>query len=125
MFPFIALAIVKDALPKKVFFDLVYSARLMGSAEALSLHLINEVADGDRVLERAVERARAASSHRGPIVTLGRDLYYALRGRKPDESLEDAEKALLAALELTDDEPANAIVSSQNQPAAKIISLSD
>ena len=40
-------------------------------------------ADGSRVLERAVERARAASAHRGPIVTLGRDLYYALRGRKP------------------------------------------
>ena len=35
LFPFIALAIVKDALPKKVFFDLVYSARLMSSAEAL------------------------------------------------------------------------------------------
>ena len=106
LFPFIALAIVKDALPKKVFFDLVYSARLMRSAEALSLHLVNEVADGSRVLERAVERAGAASSHRGPIVTLGRDLYYALRGRSPDESLEDAEKALLAALELTN-QPAN------------------
>ena len=36
-------------------------------------------------------------------MTLGRDLYYALRGRNPDESLEDAEKALLAALELTND----------------------
>jgi enoyl-CoA hydratase/carnithine racemase len=105
LFPFIALAIVKDALPKKVFFDLVYSARLMGSAEALALHLVNEVADGSRVLERAVQRARESASHRGPIVTLGRDLYYGLRGRNADESLERAAEALQSALELADGRP--------------------
>ena len=71
---------------------------------------------------RARRRARAsAAAHRGPIVALGRDLYYAMRGRDPDESLEHAERALLAALELTND--AEAIVSRQNQPAAKIISI--
>ncbi len=100
LFPFIALAIVKDALPKKVLFDLVYSARLMGSAEALSLHLVNEVTDREHVLERAVERARAAGSHRTQVVALGRDLYYAMRGLPADESLDRAERALLAALEL-------------------------
>src|SRR5437868_264283 len=30
LFPFIALATVRDALPKKVLFDLIYRARLMG-----------------------------------------------------------------------------------------------
>ena len=34
LFPFIALAIVKDALPKKVLFDLIYNARLMSADEA-------------------------------------------------------------------------------------------
>lgn len=102
LFPFIALAIVKDALPKKVLFDLIYSARLMDAAEALSLHLVNELADREQVLERAVERARQAGSHRAGVVALGRDLYYALRGLQADESLDRAERALLAALEVAD-----------------------
>jgi enoyl-CoA hydratase/carnithine racemase len=103
LFPFIALAIVKDALPKKVLFDLIYSARLMGSAEALTLHLVNEVTDRDRVLERAIERARAAGGHHPAVVALGRDLYHAMRGLNADESLDRAERALLAALQATDD----------------------
>jgi enoyl-CoA hydratase/carnithine racemase len=102
LFPFVALAIAKDALPKKVLFDLVYSARLMGSAEALSLHLVNEVTDREHVLERAVERARAAGRHSRAVVALGRDLYYAMRGLDAEESLDRAERALLAALELAD-----------------------
>ncbi len=100
LFPFIALAIVKDALPKKVLFDLVYSARLMPAAEALSLHLVNELAPRAAVLERAVERARQAGGHRMGVVALGRDLYYAMRGSSAEESLEQAERALLAALKL-------------------------
>jgi len=100
LFPFIALAIVKDALPKKVLFDLAYSARLMPAAEALSLHLVNEVTDRGTVLERALERARQAGGHRMGVVALGRDLYYAMRGSSAEESLELAERALLAALEL-------------------------
>jgi len=103
LFPFIALAIVKDALPKKVLFDLVYSARLMAAAEALSLHLVNEVTDRDAVLGRAIERARQAGRHRMGVVALGRDLYYAVRGSSAEESLEEAQRALLAALKL--DEP--------------------
>ena len=102
LFPFVALAIVKDALPKKVLFDLVYSARLMSSAEALSLHLINEVAESTTVLQRGIERARQASAHRAAVVGLGRDLYYAMRGQSTAESLEAAQRALLKALALPD-----------------------
>jgi enoyl-CoA hydratase/carnithine racemase len=102
LFPFIALAIVKDALPKKVLFDLVYSARLMAATEALSLHLVNEVAAPEHVLERALARARPAAGHRAGAVALGRDLYYAMRGLDADDSLDRAERALLAALELRD-----------------------
>jgi enoyl-CoA hydratase/carnithine racemase len=100
LFPFIALAIVKDALPKKVLFDLIYSARLMPAAEALSLHLVNEITDRGTVLERALERARQAGAHRAEVVALGRDLYYALRGVGAEQSLDAAERALLAALRL-------------------------
>ena len=102
LFPFIALAIVKDALPKKILFDLIYSARLMDAAEASSLHLVNELTNREQVLERAVEGARMAGAHRPDVVALGRDLYYALRGLDADESLDRAERALLAALAVAD-----------------------
>jgi enoyl-CoA hydratase/carnithine racemase len=105
LFPFIALAIVKDTLPKKVLFDLVYTARLLDSAEALSLHLVNEIADRPQLLERTLERAREAGAHRPGVIALGRDLYYAMRGLDADESLDRAERALLAALELPIDGP--------------------
>ena len=75
-------------------------ARLMPAAEALSLHLVNEVAPREAVLERAVERARQAGGHRVGVVALGRDLYYSMRGSSAEESLEQAERALLAALKL-------------------------
>src|SRR5204863_5962974 len=40
LFPFLALAVVKDALPKKLLFDIVYNARLMRAEEACALHLV-------------------------------------------------------------------------------------
>ena len=64
LFPFIALAIVRDALPKKVLFDLIYNARLMSADEARSLHVINEAVPRHAVLDRAIELAERASSHR-------------------------------------------------------------
>ena len=102
LFPFIALAIVKDALPKAVLFDLIYRARLMPAAEARALRIISEVVPRATVLDRAVEIAEQASAHRAEIVALGRDLYYRLRGTPPAQALEDARQALLAALAAAD-----------------------
>ena len=102
LFPFIALAIVKDALPKSVLFDLIYRARLMPAAEARALRIISEVVPHAAVLDRAVEIAEQASAHRAEIVALGRDLYYRLRGTPPAQALEDARQALLAALAAAD-----------------------
>lgn len=99
LFPFIALAIVKDALPKKLLFDLVYSARLMNATEARAMHVINEVVPRSTVLERAIDLAEMAGSHSPRIVALGRDLYYAMRGQRADDALEASEQALLAALD--------------------------
>ena len=102
LFPFIALAIVKDALPKSVLFDLIYRARLMPAAEARALRIISEVVPHAAVLDRAVEIAEQASAHRAEIVALGRDLYYRLRGTPPAQALEEARQALLAALAAAD-----------------------
>lgn len=99
LFPFLALAIVKDALPKKLLFDLVYSARLMSAVEAREARILNECAPRGAVLERAVALAERAAAHRAEIVALGRDLYYRMSALPPDDALEEARRALLAALD--------------------------
>jgi enoyl-CoA hydratase/carnithine racemase len=98
LFPFIALAIVKDSLPKKVLFDLIYNARLMSASEGRETHVVNEVVPRAAVLDRALELAQRASSYNLEIVKLGRDLYYNLRGAKPDDAFTQSRIALLAAL---------------------------
>jgi enoyl-CoA hydratase/carnithine racemase len=105
LFPFIALATVRDALPKKILFDLIYRARLMSAAESLSLHLINEVLPRSQVLARAVALAEQASTYDAEIVALGRGLYYDTRATRPAEAFEDARRALLAALSAADRAP--------------------
>jgi enoyl-CoA hydratase/carnithine racemase len=102
LFPFLALAIVRDALPKKLLFDLVYNARLMGAAEARQLHLVNELAPRAEVLARAVGAAEKASGYNPDVLMLGRDLYYAMRGAGPAEALDKSRFALGAALAAQD-----------------------
>jgi enoyl-CoA hydratase/carnithine racemase len=102
LFPFVALATVRDALPKKLLFELIYRARLMSAEEAQRLHLINEALPGSRVLARAVALAEQASAYRPEIVALGRDLFYATRAARPREALDEARRALLAALQAAD-----------------------
>lgn len=103
LFPFLALAIVKDALPKKVLFDIIYRARLMDAAEAKSLHIVNEVVARGDVLARAVAIAEEASALNPAITRLGRDLYYNMRGMTPAQALEESGFALLAALAARDE----------------------
>jgi enoyl-CoA hydratase/carnithine racemase len=103
LFPFLALAIVKDALPKKVLFDIIYGARLMDATEAKSLHLVNEVTARGAVLTRAIAIAEQASAYNPTIVRLGRDLYYNMRNMSPTQALEESGFALLAALGAEDE----------------------
>jgi len=103
LFPFLALAIVKDALPKKVLFDIVYRCRLMDAAEARSLHIVNEITKRGAVLDRAVALAEQAGAYNPSIVRLGRDLYYNMRNMSPAQALEESGFALLAALGAEDE----------------------
>jgi enoyl-CoA hydratase/carnithine racemase len=103
LFPFLALAVVKDALPKKLMFDIVYNARLMRAEEARALHLVNEIVPRATVLDRAVQVAETVSSGHDPdILRLGRDLYYGMRGAGPSEALDQSRFALGAALAAQD-----------------------
>jgi enoyl-CoA hydratase/carnithine racemase len=103
LFPFLALAIVKDALPKKVLFDIVYGARLMDAAEAKGLHLVNEVVPRQAVLDRAIAIAERVSAYNPSILRLGRDLYYNMRNMSPAQALEESGFALVAALGAEDE----------------------
>jgi enoyl-CoA hydratase/carnithine racemase len=103
LFPFLALAIVKDALPKKVLFDIVYGARLMDAAEAKSLYVVNEVVPRQAVLDQAVAVAERVSSYNPSILRLGRDLYYNMRNMSPAQALEESGFALVAALGAEDE----------------------
>ncbi len=105
LFPLLALAIVKDSLPQKVFFEMVYRARLLNANEALSLNLVNEIAPRERVLERAIELARSMRDANPDIVSIGRDLYYATRCARPRDAGEQARFALMAALKALDESP--------------------
>lgn len=98
LFPFLALAIVKDSLPKKVLFDLVYRARILSAEEAQALHLVNEVVPAANVLERAVQLAACTVDCNRDIISLGRDLYYNTRCSNPGEAVEQSRFALVAAL---------------------------
>ena len=103
LFPLLALAIVKDSVPQKVFFELVYRARLLNAGEALSLNLVNEVVPASRVLERAAELAGSMRRANPDIIGIGRDLYYATRCATPDSAGEQARFALSAALKALDE----------------------
>jgi enoyl-CoA hydratase/carnithine racemase len=106
LFPLLALAMVKDSLPQKVFFDLAYRARLLNASEARALHLVNEVVPRPQVLGRAIELA-ASTRHANPdIIGIGRDLYYDTRGARPRDANERARLALMAALKALDESPA-------------------
>lgn len=100
LFPLIALAIVKDTLPKKLLFDIVYNARLMSAEEARSAHLVNHVVARGTVLDCAITAAQTAASYNPEILKIGRDLYYGMRGAAPADALEQARMALAAALDV-------------------------
>jgi enoyl-CoA hydratase/carnithine racemase len=102
LFPFLALAAVKDALPKKLLFDIVYNARLMAPEEALRLGLVNEIVPRAAVLDRAVAVAEKAAAVDPEILMLGRDLYYGMRNITPAEALEHSRVALGTALAARD-----------------------
>jgi enoyl-CoA hydratase/carnithine racemase len=98
LFPFLALAIAREALPKKVLFDIVYNARLLSADEATKLHLINGVMARDQVAPHAIAAVERAARGNAQVLMHGRDLYYTMRGATPDHALDQARFALASAL---------------------------
>lgn len=108
LFPLLALAIVRDAMPKKVLFDMVYNARLLSAEEARELSLVNEVVPRGEALRRSIAAVEAAARGNPDILAIGRDLYHAMRGLSPAEALDKARFALGSALGARDERPPSA-----------------
>jgi enoyl-CoA hydratase/carnithine racemase len=106
LYPFLALAIAREALPKKVLFEIVYHARLLSAQQACALHLANAVMAREAVLPCAIEAVERAARGSSTILALGRDLYYAMRGSSSAEALDASRFALIAALSAREEEPA-------------------
>lgn len=102
LFPLLALAVVKDALPKTLLFDIVYNARIMTADEAQSHYLINRVCAEGELLDAAIDTAQRVSRSDRDVVKLGRDLYYGMRCMGPDEALDMSRFALAGALSARD-----------------------
>jgi enoyl-CoA hydratase/carnithine racemase len=98
LFPFLALALAREAIPKKLLFEIIYNARLISPAEALSLHLINKIVPRKDVLPAAIQAVEQASRGNPDVLMLGRDLYYNMRGLSPEQALDQARFALGSAL---------------------------
>ncbi|WP_237478644.1 enoyl-CoA hydratase/isomerase family protein [Lichenibacterium dinghuense] len=103
LFPFLALSIVRDTLPKKLLFEIVYGARLLDAQEACAHHLANAALPKDGVLARAIETVERAARANPDVLALGRDLYHAARSTSGAEALDMARFALGAALGARDE----------------------
>ena len=103
LFPFLALAIVRNDLPRKVLFDIIYNARLIDAKEACDLYLANAALPRADVLACAIAAVERANAHNPDILMLGRDLYHAMRGLNPTEAIDQARFALGAALGARDE----------------------
>ena len=98
LFPFLALAIARDAMPKKLLFELIYTSRSVDAAEALRHNLVNFVVPREDVLATAVSFVEKTSFINRDIMMLGRDLYHAMRGVCPEQAMYQARFALGVAL---------------------------
>lgn len=94
LFPILAMAVVQPLLPRKLFFDLVYNARSLTSAEAMELHLVNEIAPQTKVLARAVEIGQSFADSSGTAIRVGRQTYDAMRAMDLTDALEHARYVL-------------------------------
>jgi len=101
-FPLLALAAVRNDLPKKLLYDMVYSGRSLSPEEGRANHLVNEIVPAGRVMKRAVELARMAAGHNPEVTKVGRDLYYAMRGMDPRGAFDASRFALFAAYDAWD-----------------------
>ena len=72
-FPMIALATTAKSIPKKELLEICFTCKLVDAEKALEWHLINEIVDDNKVLERAKEIGMTISQYSSAAMAFGRE----------------------------------------------------
>ena len=102
LFPLLALATSVRLLPRKVVFDVIYNARKLSAAEALSFGLVTKVVPPDELVLATQQQAEELATRSPVAIAIGRSAYESMVGMGLDEAL-DHGGAMLVHLLATDD----------------------
>lgn len=98
LFPMIALAINGKSLPKKRLFEIIYTSKEIDAQTAYDWHIVNEVVDNDKVLDRAKELGIQIAKNSTVAMTIGRQAYYEMVNMSQESAMAYAKAALLNLL---------------------------
>ena len=98
LFPMIALAINSKSIPKKRLFEIIYESKEIDAQTACDWHIVNEVVDNDKVLERAIEIGRGIAEKSSVAITIGRQAYYEMVNMSQASAMAYAKATLLNLL---------------------------
>ncbi|MFC3337265.1 enoyl-CoA hydratase/isomerase family protein [Paracandidimonas soli] len=89
-FPMLAAVTQPSHLPKKLFFEMAYTGRLLTAAEALELGLINKVVASGRLWQEVQAFTDDLAARSRSAIATGRRLYYATLGKLPEDAMRAA-----------------------------------
>lgn len=93
-FPLLALVTVPAHLPKKVFFELAYSAELITAKRMLELDLVNRAVRSDALWGEVDAFVTSLAEKSSVAITRGRSLYYTTLGATRVKEINVAAQAL-------------------------------
>jgi enoyl-CoA hydratase/carnithine racemase len=114
-FPMLAMAVLQKEMPKKRFFELAFTNKLVTAGTMLQWNLINKVVDQDRVMEAAEEMAREIASYSAVPITFGRQCFYKMMNMNSMNALEYSASQLVNMM-WTDDVRETARAAIENRP---------
>ena len=97
-FPMIAQAANMRTIPKKVLFEMIFLGKTLNAQEALELHIINQIVDDNKVLERALQIADNIAQYSETAIKIGRQSYYEMVNMPQNVAYSYSKAALLNLL---------------------------
>ena len=88
----------KPIIPKKRLFEIIYESKEIDAQTACDWHIVNEVVDNDKVLERAIEIGRGIAEKSSVAITIGRQAYYEMVNMSQASAMAYAKATLLNLL---------------------------
>lgn len=97
-FPMIALATTGKSIPKKELLEICFTCKLVGAEKALEWHVINEIVDDNKVLDRAKEIGMMIAQYSSAALAFGREAYYRMNNMDLEAAMNYAKVAMLGIL---------------------------